>query len=275
MEGLSYQTIASFSGYSVSKLQLAFHGFFSQIPPILALSQPKAEEAYLLLDGLWFGKKFCLMLYRQAKYKLLFQASFMAKEYGTLIAKDLLLLKEKGYRFTGVVSDGGPGIRKAVFSVFGHIPHQICLAHLHRDVINAIGRYPKEKQVRQLKKLADHVWLIESKEALGWWKEKLHIWTVKNQDFLNQERHVEGFGWWYIHKGVRKALRILVSLPDTSFKFLDRPLTPKTTNAIEGSISLLSRKHLAHRGLKRANLKPFLLWFIYFYNRKILSQRKI
>lgn len=215
------------------------------------------------------------MLYRQAKSKLLFSASFMTKEYGTLIAKDLLLLKEKGYRFTGVVSDGGPGIRNAVFKVFGHVPHQICLAHLHRDIVNALGRFPKDHRVKKLKKLADHLWLIESKEALLWWKEQLKNWTIKNQDFLNEFHLDENGRWWFIHQNVRKAVRILVSLPDTSFRFLDRPLMPKTTNAIEGSISLLSRKHLAHRGLKRENLKPFLFWFIYFYNRKILSQRKI
>lgn len=227
-----------------------------------------------MIDGLWFGKKLCLILYRQSKLKLLFHASFMSKEYGSLIAKDLLLLKERGYRFTCVVSDGGTGIRKAVFKVFGHIPHQVCLAHLHRDVINAIGRYPKDKRIKQLKRLADHLWLIESKEALAWWEGKLKEWTTQNKDFLNEIRHVEGFGWWFIHKGLRKAVRILVSIPDTSFKFLDRPLMPKTTNELEGSISVLSRKHLIHRGLKEENFKSFIKWFIYFYNRKLLSQKK-
>lgn len=198
----------------------------------------------------------------------------MAKEYGTLIAKDLLLLKEKGYRFTGVVSDGGTGVRKAVFKVLGHIPHQICLAHLHRDVINALGRFPKDERTKELKRLADHLWLIESKEALKWWEGELQNWVNKNKSFLNETQHLEKGGWWFIHKGVRKAVRILVSIPDTSFKFLDRPLMPKTTNAIEGSISVLSRKEDLHKGLKRENLKSFLNWFIYFYNRRLLSQRK-
>ncbi|OGG27058.1 hypothetical protein A2960_02855 [Candidatus Gottesmanbacteria bacterium RIFCSPLOWO2_01_FULL_39_12b] len=63
-------------------------------------------------------------------------------------------------------------------------------------------------------------------------------------------------------------------LSDTSFKFPDHPLMPKTTNELEGSISVLSRKHNLHKGLKRERVKPFLSWLIYFYNRKILSQRK-
>lgn len=210
------------------------------------------------------------MLYRHSKRKVLLHASFISKEFGSLIAKDLKLLKSK-HRFTGVVSDGGTGIRKAIFTVFGHIPHQICLAHLHRDVINAIGRYPKDERVRELKRIADHIWLIESKEALRWWISKLQEWTDKNREFLNETRHIDQVGWWYIHKGVRKAVRILVSLPNTSFKFLDHPLMPKTTNELEGTISVLSRKHNIHRGLKRERVKSFIKWFIYFYNRKLIS----
>lgn len=91
----------------------------------------------------------------------------MAKEHGSLITKDLRILKDK-YRYTAVVSDGGIGVRNAVFQVFSHISHQICLAHLHRDTVNTIGRYPKDRRVKDRKQLADHIWLIESKEALYW-----------------------------------------------------------------------------------------------------------
>lgn len=265
--------LSVWSTYSIQTLEDRFHKLLLENPPKVALTHPTTEETYLLLDGLWFGKRYCLMLYRHSKRKLLLHASFMTKEYGSLIAKDLKKLKAT-YRFTAVVSDGGTGVRNAVFTVFGHIPHQICLAHLHRDVVSAIGKYPKDKRVKELKKLADHIWLIESKEALRWWKNELQQWIVKNKDFLTETRHVEGIGWWFIHKGVRKAVRILVSLPDTSFKFLDHPLLPKTTNELEGSISVLSRKYQIHKGLKRDRIPSFIQWFIYFYNRRIVSQSK-
>lgn len=197
----------------------------------------------------------------------------MFKEFGSLITKDLEELK-KIYRFTGIVSDGGRGILNAVFRVFGNIPHQICLAHLHRQIVNSIGRFPKDERVRKLKEIADHIWFIESKEALLWWENKLQEWTHENRNFLYETRRLEDGGWWYVHKGVRKAVRILVSLPNTSFKFLDHPLMPKTTNELEGTISNISGKHLIHKGLKRDRVQSFISWFIYFYNRKIISQRK-
>lgn len=270
---MTYDQLVSWSDLSFRKLEYDFHQLLLEVPPIHTIQELTTDESYLLIDGLWFGKKYCLMLYRHHKRKFIIHASFVSKERGSLIVKDLKILQST-YRFTGIVSDGGTGIRNAVFKVFGHIPHQICMAHLHRDVINAIGRFPKDRRVQELKKLADHIWLIESKEALAWWKNKLQKWIDKNREFLTETKHLDTGGWWYTHTGVRKAVRILVSLPDTSFRFLDHPLMPKTTNELEGSISVLSRKQNIHKGLRRERVKPFLYWFIYFYNRKILSQRK-
>ena len=274
LKGNTYETVVARSGYSLRKLEKAFHQFFTQSPPFLVITQPLVSEAYLILDALWFGKRFCLMLYRQSRSKLILHASFMSKEYGSLIAKDLILLKKRKYRITVVVSDGGTGIRKAVWQVYGHIPHQICLAHLHRQVINALGRHPKDIRVKQLKVIADHLWLIESREALMWWKEQLGKWTRDNREFLGENRTDTTGHWWYIHHGVRKAVKLLVSAPDASFVFLTHPLIPKTTNELEGQIGNLSAKQVIHQGLKRERTQSFLTWFIYFYNRRLLSQRK-
>lgn len=265
--------MSSWTKLTIQTLIVKFHEILLDDPPKLILPEITDDESYLLIDGLWFGKRACLMLYRHSKKKFIIHLSFLKREYGTQIARDLRILKER-YRFTAVVTDGGTGIRNAVFRIFGHIPHQICMAHLHRDIINAIGRFPKDQRVKELKKIADHIWLIESKEALDWWKGKLQKWINGNRDFLTETKHLDSGGWWFIHKGARKAVRILVSLPDTSFKFLSHPLMPKTTNALEGSISNISQKHIIHKGLKRERVNSFIKWFVYFYNRKLLSQRK-
>lgn len=203
----------------------------------------------------------------------LLHISVAGREAATKIAKDLRYILSLGYRFTGVVSDGGTGIVKAVADVFYHAPHQICLAHLHRDIINAIGRYPKSKRVKDLKRLADHVWLIESKEALRWWKKQLDEWIKGHNEFLKEKKYDLDYNWWFIHKGVRRAISILKSLPDTSFKFLDYPLMPKTTNELEAQFGHLGKKWLSHRGLKTGKWDQFMKWFVYFYNEEKLSSR--
>lgn len=274
--GHTYAQLSDISGYSIQYLSRKFHEYLLQSPPdIPLLNQSNTEEAFLLLDGLWLKRGFVLMAYRQSRNLKLLHISVVGREAATKIAKDLRYILSLGYRFTGIVSDGGTGIVKAVRDVFLHIPHQICLAHLHRDIINAIGMYPKSERIRELKRLADHVWLIESKEALRWWKKQVDEWIKNHNAFLKEKRYDLDYNWWFIHKGVRRAIGILRSLPDTSFKFLYHPLMPKTTNELEAQFGHLGKRWLAHRGLKTEKWEQFMRWFVYFYNQEKISRRNI
>lgn len=274
--GSTYQMLSSLSEYSIPHLVEKFHTYFLENPPELPrFDQSNLEEAFLLIDGLWFGRWFVLMVYRQSRNLLILHISIAGREVTTKISKDLKRVRDMGYRFTGIVSDGGTGIVGAVDKVFPHAPHQICLAHLHRGVIAAIGRYPRDERVKELKLLADHVWLIESKEALRWWEKQVETWVKNYHTFLKEKRYDIYYNWWYIHKGVRRAVATLQELPQTSFEFLDHPLMPKTTNELEAQFGHLEKRWLSHRGMKRERWKDFLKWFVYFYNDEKLSQKKI
>src|SRR3989344_3077127 len=272
--GLTYEMLSSLSGYSIPHLATVFHQFFKEDSPALHLPKASSDQAFLLLDGLWFGRWFVLMVYRQSGTLYLLHISVMGREVTSKISRDLGAVKTMGYSFTGVVSDGGTGIVGAVAKIFPHIPHQLCLAHLHRDVIAAIGRYPKDERVKDLKRLADHVWLIESKEALSWWKQQVATWIQSHHAYLKEKRYDLDYNWWYIHKGVRRAVVTLQELPRTSFHFLDFPLMPKTTNELEAQFGHLGKRWLSHRGLKRERWRDFLKWFVYFYNDEKMSQSK-
>ena len=267
--------LSSLSGYSVRYLEMRFHAYFLMDPPYLPrLNQSNLTEAFLLIDGLWFGRWFVLMVYRQSGSLFILHIAIAGRKVTTRISKDLLLVKSMGYRFTGIVSDGGTGITGAVNSIYPHIPHQICLAHLHRGIIAAIGRYPRDGRVKDLKALADHVWYIESKAALRWWQGKLEVWIKTYHTFMNERRYDIDYNFWYVHKGVRHAISTLKELPYTSFKFLDHPLMPKTTNELEAQFGHVGKRWLSHRGMKRERWKDFLKWFVYFYNQEKLADRK-
>lgn len=272
--GHTYEQLSDISGYSIQHLSKKFHAYFLQPPPETPkLDQSTMEETFLLLDGLWLKRGFVLMAYRQSRNLRLLHISVVGREAASKIAKDLRYITVLGYQFTGVVSDGGKGIVSAVAEVFPHKPHQICLAHLHRDCINAIGRYPKSERVKDLKRLADHVWLIESKEALRWWQGEVAQWAESHNAFLKEKKYDLDYNWWFIHKGVRRALSILRSLPTTSFKFLDHPFMPKTTNELEAQFGHLGKRWLSHRGLKTETWEQFMKWFVYFYNQDKLSPK--
>jgi len=241
----------------------------------MCILQKKDEYAYLLIDGLWFGRWFVLMVYRQSKTLLILHISIAGREVGTKIARDLRVLKEpKQYHFSGVVSDGGTGIMKAVDEIYPHIPHQICLAHMHRRIMGMLGKRPKDEKIQNLKVLADHVWFIESHEALNWWKDQLRAWINKHWMFLLEKTVTKEGKWWFTHKGARRAVSMMLKLPDTSFVFLDHPLIPKTTNELEAQLGHIGKRWAIHQGLKKERWEDFLKWFVYFYNEEKISQSR-
>ncbi len=272
--GHTYEMLSDESGYSVGHLVRIFHQYLSDKPPPVTIEHTVDDMTFLLVDGLWLKKWYVLMVYRRSKDLTILHLSVAGREATSRIIQDLKQISKKGFVFTGIVSDGGRGVISAIRYVFPHILHQICMAHMHRDATNALGVHPKDLRIRKLKKLADRMWLIESREALNWWSGEVKHWMKQNYEFLQEYRQDTTGKWWYIHKGPRKTVRILKKLPTTSFAFLRQPLIPKTTNEIEATFGHLEKRWLAHRGLKTERWKNFMTWFVYFYNLKQITGSK-
>ena len=89
--GLTYEMLASSSGYSIQYLIVEFHKLLLLDPPKLPrfdqTKSGKVDSAYMLIDGLWFGRWFVLMLYRQSGTLYLLHISIAGREASTKITK--------------------------------------------------------------------------------------------------------------------------------------------------------------------------------------------
>ena len=149
--GATYDRLSYRSGFSIQYLSLWFHKFLEEPTPPIPKFDQLQEDAFLLADGLWFGRYFVLMVYRQSKNLLILKISTAKREVSTKIAKDFKILLSLGYHFTGIISDDGTGLVKAVKEIFPHVPHQVCLAHMHRRVVANIGKKPTDERVEKLR----------------------------------------------------------------------------------------------------------------------------
>jgi hypothetical protein len=275
LHGETTKSLSRHSSYSGGYLDAWFQDRLQEEPPHFSLPTPHREEQYVLLDGLWFGKSLNLMAYRLHHWPFIIHHSFGKRETAARVSRDLTWIKQGIYLPSGVVSDGGKGIVSGIQKACGPLLHQICLLHMARQARSSIGKHPTDERVRELKSLIDHLFLIESKEALKWYLGELKSWNDRNKNYLAEYGHDDQtHRWWYLHKGVRHTLNVLLTTTKTSFAFLEDPLIPKTTNGIEGVFSVVSSKWLVHRGLKQERWQPFLEWFIYFYNYNKLADSK-
>ncbi len=273
-KGRTFESLADQSGFSTKTLQRYVHYQLEKETPKLDLLISLPRPYYLVLDGLWFEKEFVLMVYCISGLPFIIHHSYMKKEWGSQITKDLEYLKELGCDPDGLVSDGGTGITKAIKKVFPFRPHQRCLVHVHRQASLGVGKRPKEKCLQRLKELINHLFLIESLEALTWWTEELLRWIRVNKDYLKENTHDAKRGrWWYTHPRVRRTIQILLNAPSQSFVFTKgHPLCPRSTNEVEGINAILSRRFTVHSGLSLIRWQSLLSWFIYFRNQHQLSK---
>lgn len=264
--GLSYEILSNLSGYSVSHLVETFHEFIIRRPPIQSKSAHSTSPGVLLIDGLWFNRWFVLMVYRRSGNLRILRISTGTRELKSHISRDLLMLKVQGYTFTGITTDGGKSILGAIQKVFPSLPHQVCLAHMHRQILNNLGRNPKDPRVLFLRHIADLVWRVETNDLKEAWSTLVDGWRDTHKEYINERRIDDTGRWWYVHKGVRYGLRLMDSIYFHSFIFLRYPHLPKTTNEIEAQFGHLGKRWRAHRGLKTNRWESFMDWFVYFYN---------
>lgn len=97
------------------------------------------EETFLLIDGLWFGRWFVLMVYRQSDNLLILHIAIAGREVTTKISRDLLHVVSLGYRFTGIVKQRNPPLTQ--FLLDAMFSEQELLA-LHSESFHSFVQYP-------------------------------------------------------------------------------------------------------------------------------------
>jgi len=267
--GMTYATLSRLSGYSLSGLRRRFLIYLEKPPPIDISVLPKKTPVVLLADGLWFTRWFVLLLYRESTSLKILHISTGTRERKSQVSADVLSLSLKGWNFCGFVTDGSKPILGALQKVYPRVPHQVCMAHMHRNIVNALGRHPKDIRVLFLKRLTDLVWSINTFELKNSWEIIFDFWVRTYQTFIDEKRMDTEGRWWYIHKGVRTAVNRINSMLEQSFTYLQYPLLPRTTNQIEAQCGHIGKRFLEHRGLSRKRWKNFLSWFVFFYNENI------
>lgn len=222
---------------------------------------------YLLLDGDWFGRKRCLLLYKDVGTGKLLYWRFADGEYYLVVFQDLIFLSDHGYPFNGVTSDWRGGIVLAVKSLSTsrgqEIPHQRCLVHTQLLVQGLLTRKPETEAGCQLLELTYSLNRIRNDYEKNIWLKWLRRWGERHIGMLKEKTHEENGHWWYTHKNLRRAYRTLASDTASLFRYLEDGDLPKDTNGIEGVFSQLDGKVSRHRGLSQKRKEALISYYFY------------
>ncbi|GHV59963.1 hypothetical protein FACS1894103_4460 [Campylobacterota bacterium] len=203
----------------------------------------------LLIDTTYFGRKFGLMLFRDALTKVNLLHMYVQYETNALYMQGIEELERMGYVIKGVVCDGKVALIRRLSAKY---PVQMCHYHQAAIVRRYLTKNPKTQAAIELKQIASLVKRTD-KESLT---TLLNDWHNRYKLFLNERTiNPKTNRWCYTHKRLRSAYNSLKrNLPHlfTYQKHKDICI-PNTTNSNEGHFSALKNMHRNHNGLSITN----------------------
>jgi hypothetical protein len=209
------------------------------------------------MDTTYFGRKFGVMLFKDALTGTNLHKQYVIYETNQLYAQGVYTLREKGFKILAAVCDG----RRGLFHLLGDIPIQMCQFHQVAIVTRYLTRKPKLDAGKELRTLTLMLTKTDKESFAG----GLHDWYEKWHLFLN-ERSVnkETGSTRYTHKNLRSAYRSLKTNLPWLFTWYDYPeiKIPNTTNAIDGHFADMKNKLRNHNGLTEWRKKRFIDEFL-------------
>lgn len=255
------------SGYSKRSLQSFFHEQLESFP---TWDIQLVEPLNLLVDGTYFSKKICLVLYRDNNIKFTQLYRITDGEWFEEIQEDLKNLKALGLKIESITCDGHPSILKAIKRVDKSIIVQRCIIHIQRMCKIWLTLRPQSEAGQALRDLINNIHTIKDRTQWGYWVVDLIRWHEKYKNFVNEKTINPTTGRaWYKHRMVRKAfITIKRALPDM-FHYLDNHKIPKSTNGLESFFGHLKDNLSIHRGLTESHRKNFIKWYLFFRNKEV------
>lgn len=266
--GWTLHQLAAYLGCSARSVQKRIHRALELPLPITTMS---SSSGILVVDATWNHRQWCLLLYRDTS-GLILTHRFDGGERSESYLEDLAGLQRAGYQPKAIVSDGHNALLKALNQVFPGVPQQRCLLHLHRQCLLWLTQQPKTLAGQSLRYLVNQLLQVQSIEEARQWNLLLDSWyelftnVLQEKTFASQPTPGQR-SWWYTHKSLRKAWRLLKNAQPNLWLWLIQPDIPKTTNLLEGGTNAPIKRLLhRHSGLHPERQKLAIAWWIFFQN---------
>lgn len=241
--------------------------------------QPKIESPMkvVYVDGIYLGRKACILICCNKRYVL---GWYLCRYENSRVWEALM---QRIAAPAMVVSDGGPGFRKALKRVWPKAKLQRCTFHAFLQVKRYTTGSPKTIAGIEMYMTAKDLLMIKDLGQAANWVTRLINWRIKHKTFLSEMTRDEKGKLRPMHERLLKAERSLARLvrQNTLFTYLDESLSygeelPSTNNRIEGGINAQLRTMLRnHRGMSIERRIKAVFWWCYFHTPKPLSASEI
>jgi hypothetical protein len=216
---------------------------------------------YLQFDGTYFKHENCLMvLMDNATSKVIAHKYHYRENYESAyqMFKETI---ENGLCPTAITIDGNTSVIRALKAVWPDVIIQRCIAHIQRQGLAWLRKYPKLEASKELRKILLTINDVRDDKGreifikhFGHWEKRYgrFVLSLPSRDKVYGDLH-------------RTRSLILHALPDM-FHYLDDQCIAATTNKLEGYFSRLKEIYRKHRGLSKKHRQNYFAWYINLKN---------
>ena len=255
IDGFSLRQLSNISGKSKEKIKSIKNTWLKKLPYRYNIPLQKAK--YLIFDGTYFSRKYCLIVIWDTQLHQVVTAKFIDKESYISTIRWFTLLRQDGLEPISITTDGQTQVMRAIKEVWETCLNQRCLYHIQRQSEMWLRQFPRYELAKELKYLIRQLPNIKTNDGkIEWWKQYC-IWKEKYQKdivLLNYKDKVES--------DIIRAYRMIEHAYPNMFYFLENHIICSTSNELEGYFSHLKRLYRQHAGLRKEHLEHYLLWFV-------------
>jgi len=158
----------------------------------LLTNPPKVEilsnqNAHLLIDGTYFKRTNCLILYFDSDLKHFQLLCYSTREIKDEIIKDLRVLKRAGVNVVSATADGKNAVKSALKKIFPKATFQRCLVHIQRYGETYITQKPKTKAGLELQEIVRRLNVLDCELAKMTWLSRFDTWKRVYGSFLKRK----------------------------------------------------------------------------------------
>lgn len=217
---------------------------------------------YLILDGTFLDQRKGVFAVMDAKHRSVIHAAPDMAEGPAHLHPFCSTLLQRGLLPISATVDGNPHLMRILRLLWPEILIQRCLVHIQRQGLSWCRQYPKRTDAKRLRVLFLKIMSIHDRAGRDRFLCQIRTWERRYGRHIAQSQEK---GW--VFSDLKRARSMLLTALPDMFRYLNDPLIPTSTNALEGYFARLKQRYRQHRGLARRHRQAYFHWYLHLCPR--------
>jgi transposase-like protein len=258
-EGYSVRQLVSISSHGVWKINQIKKYWLARSPVnhYLDLSVIK----YLQFDGTYFKHENCLMVLMDNGTSKVIAHKYHYRENYESAYQIFKEMNDDALNPEAITVDGNTSVIRALKAVWPGIIIQRCIAHILRQGLSWLRRYPKIQASKDLRRVLLTVTGVKDIKRRDMFIKDFEKWEKQYGHFVQSLPSTHK-----VYGDLQRTRSLVLHALPCMFHYLDNKCIAATTNKLEGYFSRLKEIYRKHRGLSKNHRQNYFAWYINLKN---------